>query len=232
MIDLSLVVGDLRASPKYGTRSIIHDPSCVFSSRKVHTLLRAYLNTPTCALTYACVSLLGCTRAQIVEERRIDPRSDIGQTHDASINGSERTANVDRMNRANHDAINLHFAPLRPVLFFSLSFSCCSIVPFIPRIYLLGRAESRRCDALRVLRWRNQRCLFSDRFDSRPRPVRDPVWMNVSLSSKDGYLSLFLCDLFSIRNDRSRLRSSFSSRSGYRPTSTNMHRGEVSPDLC
>lgn len=47
-----------------------------------------------------------------------------------------------------------------------------------------------------VLRWRNRRCLFSDRFDSRPRPDRDPVWMNVSLSSKDGYLSLFLCDFF------------------------------------
>lgn len=43
------------------------------------------------------------------KERRIDlGQISDGQTHDASINGSQETANVDHMNRANHGAINLH----------------------------------------------------------------------------------------------------------------------------
>jgi len=48
-----------------------------------------------------------CTRSR--DERRIDLGQILdGRSRDASINGSERTANVDRMNRANHGAINLH----------------------------------------------------------------------------------------------------------------------------
>lgn len=47
--------------------------------------------------------------APLEKERRIDlGQISDGQTHDASINGSQETANVDHMNRANHGAINLH----------------------------------------------------------------------------------------------------------------------------